>query len=137
MAITFGKYTNAVGDMVTVDNLTTANWYLALADIVNVSDTLFIDGTTDLPTLNGYISGGNSISVLFSGMENDIYKLKLTDPSMWIAAEDGYSFRCVILYNRNSMVPYCYWDYGSDINVPENNHVIITLDAINGILQVN
>lgn len=139
MAITFGKYTNAVGDMVTSGDMSSADWYLALADTINVSDTVFTDGVTDLPAINGYEVGGNSASVLFSGMENDIYKLKLNNPISWAASNrtDGITFNYIILYNRTSMVPYCYWYFSPSINIPQNEHLSLILDTINGVFQVS
>ena len=56
------KYTAAIEPLLEGINSGTDAWKVALAATVNVADTTFTSGTTDLATGGGYTAGGNATS---------------------------------------------------------------------------
>lgn len=127
------KYTAAIEPLVEGDNAGSATWKVALASAVNVADTSFVAGTTDLATSGGYTAGGNTASVSSAAQSGGTYKLVLSSPTAWTASGGGFTFRYAILYNSTTNIPYGYWDYGSSQAVAAGETVTVTLDGTNGV----
>jgi len=122
------KYTAAIEPLLEGINAGTDAWKIALASTVNVADTTFTAGTTDLATGGGYTAGGNAAS-------SGTYKLVLASPSVWTATGAGFTFRYAILWDSTTSTPVAYWDYGSSQAVAAGETVTVTLDATNGVFQ--
>lgn len=129
------KYTASIEPMLEGDNAGSATWKVALAATVNIADTSFVAGTTDLATSGGYTAGGNTATTSTATQTTGTYKLVLTSPTAWTATGGGFTFRYAILYNSTSGVPYGYWDYGSSQVVIAGETVTVTLDGTNGVFQ--
>ena len=132
------KYTAAVESLVEGSNSGTDTWKVALALTVNVADTTFVAGTTDLATANGYTAGGNACTTTTSAQTAGTFKLVLANPATWTASGAGFTFRYAVLYNSTTGVPFGYWDYGSNVvmNGTNADTFTVTLDATNGVFSV-
>jgi len=129
------KYTAAIEPLLEGINAGTDAWKVALASTVNVADTTFTAGTTDLATGGGYTAGGNAASTTTATQTAGTYKLVLASPSVWTATGAGFTFRYAILWDSTTSTPVAYWDYGSSQAVAAGETVTITLDATNGVFQ--
>jgi len=118
-------------------NLGSDVWKVALAATINVADTTFVAGTTDLATANGYTAGGNTCTTTSATQSGGIYKLVLASPAVWTATGAGFTFRYAILYNSTTNQPVGAWDYGSSQVVAAAETVTVTLDGTNGVFQVS
>jgi hypothetical protein len=135
---TYTKYTAAVEPLVEGGNAGTDTWKVALALTVNIADTTFTAGTTDLATGGGYTAGGNTCTTTSSSQTSGTYKLVLANPATWTASGAGFTFRYAILYNSTTGVPFGYWDYGSSVamNGTNGDTFTVNLDATNGVFSV-
>jgi hypothetical protein len=129
------KYTAAIEPLLEGINAGTDAWKVALASTVNVADTTFTAGTTDLATAGGYTAGGNAASITSAAQTSGTYKLVLASPSVWTATGAGFTFRYAILWDSTTSTPVAYWDYGSSQAVAAGETVTVTLDATNGVFQ--
>jgi hypothetical protein len=134
----YTKYTAAVEPLVEGGNAGTDTWKVALALTVNIADTTFTAGTTDLATGGGYTQGGNTCTTTSSSQTSGTYKLVLANPATWTASGAGFTFRYAILYNSTTGVPFGYWDYGSSVamNGTNGDTFTVNLDATNGVFSV-
>jgi hypothetical protein len=137
MAISvYTKYTAGVESLAEGTDVQTAVWKIALSNSINLADTTFTPGTSDLPTAGGYTAGGNDATLVSSSQAAGIFKLVLNSPAMWTATSAGFTYRYAILYNSTLNVPIGFWDYGSSQLISASETVQIVLDAINGVFQI-
>jgi hypothetical protein len=129
------KYTAAIEPLLENINSGTDTWKVALAATVNIADTTFTAGTTDLATAGGYTAGGNTASVASATQTSGTYKLVLNSPATWTATGSGFTFRYAILWDSTTSTPVAYWDYGSSQAVASGETVTVTLDGTNGVFQ--
>jgi hypothetical protein len=129
------KYTAAIEPLFEQINSGSDTWKVALAASVNIADTTFTAGTTDLATANGYTAGGNTTAITTATQTAGTYKLVLASPAVWTATGAGFTFRYAILWNSTNSIPVAYWDYGSSQAVGAGETVTVTLDATNGVFQ--
>lgn len=129
------KYTAAIEPLLENINSATDTWKVALAATVNIADTTFTPGTTDLATSGGYTAGGNTATVSSATQTAGTYKLVLSSPAVWTATGAGFTFRYAILWNSTTSTPVAYWDYGSSQAVAAGETVTVTLDGTNGVFQ--
>lgn len=129
------KYTAAIEPLLEGINSGSDAWKVALAATVNVADTTFTPGTTDLATAGGYTAGGNAATVSSAAQSAGTYKLVLNSPTTWTATGAGFTFRYAILWDSTTSTPVAYWDYGSSQAVAAGETVTVTLDATNGVFQ--
>jgi hypothetical protein len=129
------KYTAAIEPLLEGINAGTDAWKIALASSVNIADTTFTPGTTDLATGGGYTAGGNATSTTSAVQTGGTFKLVLASPTAWTATGGGFTFRYAILWDSTTSTPVAYWDYGSSQAVAAGETVTVTLDATNGVFQ--
>jgi hypothetical protein len=129
------KYTAAIEPLLENINSGTDTWKVALAATVNIADTTFTAGTTDLATAGGYTAGGNTATVASATQTSGTYKLVLNSPATWTATGAGFTFRYAILWDSTTSTPVAYWDYGSSQAVASGETVTVTLDGTNGVFQ--
>lgn len=130
------KYTAGVEALFEAVNSGSDTWKVALAATVNVADTTFTPGTTDLATGGGYTQGGNTAAVSSATQSAGTYKLVLSSPSAWTGTTGFGPFRYVILWDSTQSVPVAYWDYGSSISINAGETFTVTLDGTNGVFTV-
>lgn len=135
---TFTKYTSGSEALAESINAATDVWKVALALTINVADTTFTPGTTDLATGGGYTQGGNTCATTSSSNTAGVYKLVLASPTLWTASSAGFTFRYAVLWDSTTSNPVGYWDYGSNVVMSGTNGdtFTITLDATNGVFSV-
>lgn len=133
----YTKYTAGVESLLEGINSGTDVWKVALSNTINLADTTFVAGTTDLPTAGGYITGGNTCTTTSSSQTGGLFKLVLASPATWTATGVGFTYRYAILYNSTLNVPIGSWDYGSSQVVTAGETVQVVLDATNGVFQVS
>jgi hypothetical protein len=137
MAISvYTKYTAGVESLLEATNSDTDVWKVALSNTINLADTTFVAGTTDLATAGGYTAGGNTCTTTSSSQTGGVFKLVLASPATWTATGVGFTYRYAILYNSTLNIPIGSWDYGSSQAVTAGETVQIVLDATNGVFQV-
>ena len=129
------KYTAAIEPLLENINAGSDAWKVALASTVNIADTTFTPGTTDLATAGGYTAGGNAASTASATQTSGTYKLVLNSPAPWTATGSGFTFRYAILWDSTTSTPVAYWDYGSSQAVASGETVTVTLDGTNGVFQ--
>jgi len=133
----YQKYTPAIESMLEGMNLGGDTWKVALAASINLADSTFTPGVTDLATGNGYTAGGNTCAVTSSSQTGGLYKLVLASPAIWTATGGGFTFRYAILWNATTNQPVGAWDYGSSQVVAAGETVTVTLDGANGVFQAS
>lgn len=131
----YTKYTAAVEPLSEGVNAGSDVWKVALALTVNIADTTFVAGTTDLVTGAGYTQGGNTCTTTSSAQTTGTYKLVLASPATWTASGAGFTFRYAILYNSTTGTPFGYWDNGANVvmNGANGDTFTVNLDATNGV----
>lgn len=129
------KYTAAIEPLLEGINSGSDAWKVALSNTVNVADTTFTPGTTDLATGNGYTAGGNAATTSSASQTGGTFKLVLNSPAVWTATGAGFTFRYAILWDSTTSTPVAYWDYGSSQAVAAGETVTVTLDPTNGVFQ--
>lgn len=132
----YAKYTSGVEFLVEGINAGSDAWKVALSNSVNVADTTFTPGTTDLATGNGYTAGGNAATTSSSTQTAGTYKLVLNSPATWTATGSVGPFRYAILWDSTTSQPVAYWDYGSSITLTSGDTFTVTLDGTNGVFTV-
>jgi len=132
----YAKYTSGVEFLVEGINAGSDAWKVALSNTVNVADTTFTPGTTDLATGNGYTQGGNAATTSSSTQTAGTYKLVLNSPATWTATGSVGPFRYAILWDSTTSQPVAYWDYGSSITLTSGDTFTVTLDGTNGVFTV-
>jgi len=132
----YAKYTSGVEFLVEGINAGSDAWKVALSNTVNVADTTFTPGTTDLATGNGYTAGGNAATTSSSTQTAGTYKLVLNSPATWTATGSVGPFRYAILWDSTTSQPVAYWDYGSSITLTSGDTFTVTLDGTNGVFTV-
>jgi len=132
----YAKYTSGVEFLVEGINAGSDAWKVALSNTVNVADTTFTPGTTDLATGNGYTQGGNAATTSSSTQTAGTYKLVLNSPATWTATGSVGPFRYAILWDSTTSQPIAYWDYGSSITLTSGDTFAVTLDGTNGVFTV-
>lgn len=135
----YQKYTAAVEHMLEAGNLGSVVWKVALASALNLTDTTFVAGTTDLATSGGYTAGGGTAATSSATHTAGVYKLVLSDPPLWTASAGGFTFRYVILYDSTNNIPYAAWDYGSAqvMNGTNGDTFLADLDQVAGVFTVS
>jgi hypothetical protein len=132
----YSKYTAGVESLLENGNAATDVWKVALSNTINLADTTFVAGTTDLPTAGGYTAGGNTCTTTSSSQSAGLFKLVLASPATWTSTGAGFTYRYAILYNSTLNIPIGSWDYGSSQTATAGETVQIVLDATNGVFQV-
>ena len=133
----YSKYTAGVESLLEGTNSGSDVWKVALAATINLSDTTFVAGTTDLATAGGYTAGGNTCTTTSSSQTAGLFKLVLASPATWTSTGAGFTYRYAILYNSTLNIPIGSWDYGSSQTVSAGETVQIVLDASAGVFQVS
>jgi hypothetical protein len=132
----YSKYTAGVESLLENGNAATDVWKVALSNTINLANTTFVAGTTDLPTAGGYTAGGNTCTTTSSSQSAGLFKLVLASPATWTSTGAGFTYRYAILYNSTLNIPIGSWDYGSSQTATAGETVQIVLDATNGVFQV-
>jgi hypothetical protein len=104
------------------------------------SDSGFLPGSSHPPpaAVNGYTTGGNSVTVSSSAQTSGTYKLVLADTSFSASGGSLGPFRYAVLYNDTAASDELigYWDYGSSVTLADGETFTVDFDASAGVLTL-
>ena len=113
--------------------------------VVNETGATLVVGTTsnaaEITAANNYSKGGVTVSLNTSSQSGGVYKLIVNDPT-FVATGNIGTFRYVVLYNATSRTnatrcPIGWYDYGTGLNMTNNESLLLDFDGANGVLSMN
>jgi hypothetical protein len=132
------KYELAIEKMMEAGNAGTDSYAIILSNSApNVATATNAASVSELATSGGYTAGGNAVTITSAVSTAGVYKLILTDPSLWTATGGGFTFRYAHLYNSTLAQVISYWDYGSSQVVAVGETVSVDLDGAGGVYTVS
>jgi len=137
--VSFNKFNCFVADVANgIHNLGSNTLSIYLTNTAPVATNTVYNTPVDLATGGGYTAGGNVATLTSSSQSGGLYKLILSNPTTWTATTGFGPFRYAVLYNGTAALDNLigYWDYGSSISIPAGGTFSITLDATNGVIQL-
>lgn len=122
-----------------VHNLGSDTLKLMLTDVAPVATNTVKANITDISSGNGYTAGGAAVGITSSTQASGLYKLIPSASVTWTASGGAIAqFRYAVLYNSTAGSGNLigWWDIGSEQNISSGNTFTATLDATNGILEL-
>ena len=105
------KYQLGIEKMLEAGTAQTDTWKLQLS---NTAPVVATDTTvTEIANANGYLTGGQTLTVSTAVSTAGVYKLTFNAPTAWTATGAGFTFQYVCLVNTTLGQAVGYWDYGS------------------------
>jgi hypothetical protein len=94
---------------------------------------------TELPGINGYVTGGNLAAFVSSGQLAGLYKLVLASAS-WIATGLMGPFQYAILVSMNTSFVtrplVCWWALPAPLTLAPTQSFTVVLDPVTGTVQM-
>lgn len=137
--VAFNKFNSFVADVANkVHNLSSDTLNIYLTNAAPVAGNTVYNTPGDLGSGGGYTAGGNQAVQVSSTQSGGLYKLILTSPTTWTGTTGFGPFRYAVLYNNTAASKQLigWWDYGSAISVNAGDTFTVTLDVVNGVLQL-
>lgn len=135
----FNKFNSFVSDLAQgVHNLNTNTLKIMLTDVAPVATNTIKANITEITAGNGYTAGGPTAVFVSGNNTAGLYKLILSSISVTASGGNVAQFRYAVLYNATPASGNLigFWDFGSEINLTNGNTFSETLDATNGVLQI-
>jgi hypothetical protein len=136
----FNKFNIMVADVCNhVHNFGSDTLKILLTNTAPVATNAVKTDLTEISAGNGYTAGGNSAALTSSSQAAGLYKLILANPATWTAAGGSIGpFRYAALYNSTAAAGNLvgYWDYGSAVTLAAGETFTVTLDSVQGVLQL-
>lgn len=139
---TYNKFNQFVQDVANkVHNLGSDTLLCMLTNTAPVATNTLYANITELASGAGYTTGGAAISGVTSTQTAGTYKLigAVANPT-WTATGSMGPFRYAVIYNSTPSSPLKpligWWDYGSSLTLSTGQTFTVSLDAVNGILQL-
>lgn len=136
---TFNKLNAFVADLANkVHNLGADSLKIMLTNTAPVATNAVKTDITEIAAGNGYTAGGNACTLTSSSQTSGLYKLILANPATWTATGAVGPFRYAVIYNSTAVSGNLigWWDYGSSITLASGETFTISLDATNGVIQL-
>ena len=139
---TFNKFQPFVENLAEkVFNLGTDTLRLALTNTAPINtQNAFTPGSLHPPpaAVNGYTSGGNTMTISSSAQSGGTYKLVLADSVFTAAGGAIGPFRYAILWSDTAALDQLisWWDYASSITLADGETFAFDADPTNGILTL-
>jgi hypothetical protein len=138
MAI-FTKYNSFIDELAAGGhNLKTAVFKCALTNTApnQASDAIF--SAPPPAAVNGYPSGGATLTTTGAATSGGLFRLKLADTVFTASGAGGIGpFRYVILYNSSAANKLCgYYDYSASISLADTDTFTVDFDDTNGVLTL-
>lgn len=112
------KCTAGIEPLIEAINAQTDTWKIALTNESPIAKTSFVAGVDDLPSGNGYTSGGNAATLVSASQSGGVYSLILNSPEIWTSnTGDIGPFRYAALVDATQNIPVGFWDYGQSITL--------------------
>lgn len=101
------------------------------------TDTVKAD-QVEITAEHGYAAGGATVTITASAQAAGVYKLEGNDVVITAAGGTIGPFRYAILYNDTAANDELigWWDYLSDITLPDTEPFTVDFNPANGILQI-
>jgi hypothetical protein len=101
------------------------------------TDSQFSD-ITEISAGNGYTAGGTAATISSSAQSSGTYKLVLADVTFTASGGSIGPFRYAVLYDDTATNDELigYWDYGTNLTLPDGTSFTVDFDATNGVLQI-
>ena len=137
---TYQKFYQTVADLANgVHNFSTAVIKIMLTDVAPVATDAVKTDITEIAAANGYTAGGNTCTLTSSTQTSGVYKLVLASPSAWTASGGSIGpFRYAVMYDSSTASGDLlgYWDYGVSNTLLAGDTFSVTLDTVNGVIQL-
>jgi hypothetical protein len=121
-----------------VHNLSTDSLKVMLSDVAPVATNAVKADITEIAAGNGYTTGGLVAAFVSWSQVSGLATLNLTAPT-WTAGPAAMAqFRYLVLYNSTPVAGNLigWWDWGSEIILPNGGIFAPTYDAVNGVLTL-
>lgn len=137
----FNKFNQFVADVANkVHNLGADTLKIALTNTAPTATNAIFSDITEITAANGYVAGGNTLTLTSSTQSGGLYKLIMADTTFTASGGSINTFRYAVLYNSTPTSPLKpligYWDYGTAVNITSGNSFLVDLDQVNGVLQL-
>ena len=140
MMATFNKVNCLVADMANkVHNFGSDTIKLMLTNVAPTATSAVKTDITEIAAGNGYTAGGNVCALTSSSQTAGLYKLILANPATWTAVGGAIAtFRYAVVYNDTAVSKNVigYWDYASPVTLAAGETFTASLDATNGVIQL-
>ena len=161
---TFVKSNTFFADMASGFHRFASDTYkVCLSDTAVTAATGRYNQVTEIAATGGYVTGGFVVKVTNTMHTSGTYRLHIQDEVITASGAAIPQFRYVILYNAAQTTPepaqagttplprsttagqigwaspfavVGYYDYGSEVNIPDGNTFTIDFDATNGVFSV-
>ena len=135
----FSKFNQFVSDLAQgVHNLNTGTLKIMLSDTAPVATNTVKANITEIAAGNGYTAGGATATFVSGADTAGLYKLILAAVSWTASGGSIAQFRYAVLYNATPAAGNLigFWDFGAEVNLTNGNTFTESLDATNGVLQL-
>lgn len=135
----FQKFNQFVSDLAQgVHNLNTNTLKILFSDVAPVATNTIKANITEIAAGNGYTAGGQTATFVSGNDTAGLYKLILASISVTASGGNIAQFRYAVLYNATPASGNLigFWDFGAEVNLTNGNTFSETLDATNGVLQL-
>ncbi len=136
----YQKFYQFVADMANgVHDFATASVKVMLTNTAPVATDTVVANITEITAGNGYTAGGNVCTLTSSTQSGGVYKLVLASPAAWTASGGSIGpFRYAVIYNSSTASGNLmgFWDYGVSNTLLAGDLFSVTLDTVNGVLQL-
>lgn len=142
----FNKFNIFVEDLAEkVHSLSSDSLKIMLTNTAPSATNNLLADLVEITAANGYVAGGNVITITSSGQTSGTYKLVLADTTFTAAGGSIGPFRYAVLYNNTPTAnsqgttgkPLIgWWDYGSSITLANTETFTVDFDPTTGALQL-
>src|SRR5208337_4794108 len=107
-----------------------------LCDVAPVAANNKNTDLTEIAAGNGYVAGGAAAAFVSWAQSGGLATLKLTAPTFTASGGSMASFRYIVLYDSTTGYLIGWWDWGSEVVLPNGGQFTPTFDATNGVLTL-
>jgi len=132
----FNSFVEAVAEK--VHNLQADTLKVVLTNTAPVATNAILTDITQIAAGNGYVSGGNTATLVSSAQTSGTYKLVLNDVTFTASGGSIATFRYVVLYNSSATNGELigWYDFGTAVNITDANSFVVDFDQVNGVLTI-
>jgi hypothetical protein len=132
----FNSFVEAVAEK--VHNLQSDTIKVVLSNVAPVATNALLADITQIAAGNGYVSGGNTATLVSSAQAGGVYKLVLNDVTFTASGGSIATFRYIVVYNSTATNSELigWYDFGTAVNITDGNSFVVDLDQVNGILTI-
>lgn len=136
----FNKFNAFVADLANkVHNFGSDTYKVLLTNTAPTASNAVKADITEIAAGSGYTAGGQALTLVSSSQSGGLYKYLASLPSpTWTSSGAFATFRYVVLYNSTAASGNLvgWWDFGSGVTLASGNTFTVSLDATNGVIQL-